>query len=94
MTSLAPGAISITDGAVVIAAETVAPRLGLKPEALQAEVQRGQVGCPLETGVDAAQCHHQITVALERLMEKDAEAGLPFIAALLISKARGGLPAM
>jgi len=37
---------------------------------------------------------HQITVALERLMGEDAEAGRPFIAALVISKARGGLPAM
>jgi hypothetical protein len=36
---------------------------------------------------------HQITVALERLMEEDAEAGRPFIAALVLSKARGGLPA-
>ena len=37
---------------------------------------------------------HQITVALERLMREDAEAGRPFIAALVISKARGGFPAM
>ena len=37
---------------------------------------------------------HQITVALERLMEEDAEVGRPFIAALVLSKARGGLPAM
>ena len=37
---------------------------------------------------------HQITVALERLMEEDAEAGRPFIAALVLSKARGGLPAV
>ena len=37
---------------------------------------------------------HQITVALECLMEEDAEAGRPFIAALVLSKARGGLPAV
>jgi hypothetical protein len=37
---------------------------------------------------------HQITVGLEHLMEEDAEAGRPFIAALVLSKARGGLPAM
>ncbi len=36
---------------------------------------------------------HQVGEALERLMEEDAEVGLPFIAALVISKARGGLPA-
>src|SRR5262245_20167221 len=35
-----------------IAAETVAPRLGLRPEALKAEVQRGQVCCLVETGGD------------------------------------------
>ena len=175
MTLLAPGAISITDGAIVIAAETVAPRLGLNPEALQAEMQRGQVCCLVENGVDEAEGRtrvtvryharswtlviepdgkerattwsasaipmktrpmsshrdliaeqlrtclqnmaaagltitygglarllellppntiHRITVALERLMEEDAEAGRPFIAALVLSKARGGLPAV
>ena len=35
----------------------------------------------------------RVTDALERLMEEDAAAGRPFIAALAISKARGGLPA-
>ena len=175
MTVLAAGAISITDGAIVIAAETVAPRLGLRPEALQAEMQRGQVSCLVEAGVDedegrtrvtvrhrarswtlviepdgnerattwsastiplrtrATTSHrdrlaqqlrsclqnmaaagltitygglarllelsppntiHQITVALEQLMEEDAEVGRPFLAALALSKARGGLPAM
>ena len=36
---------------------------------------------------------HQVTEALERLTEEDAAAGHPFIAALVIGKARGGLPA-
>jgi hypothetical protein len=36
---------------------------------------------------------HQVTEALERLMEEDAAADRPFIASLAISKARGGLPA-
>jgi hypothetical protein len=36
---------------------------------------------------------HQVTEALERLMEEDAAADRPFIAALAISKARSGLPA-
>jgi hypothetical protein len=36
---------------------------------------------------------HRMTEALERLMGEDAAAGRPFIAALAISKARGGLPA-
>ena len=35
----------------------------------------------------------RVTEALERLMEEDAAAEHPFIAALAISKARGGLPA-
>jgi hypothetical protein len=37
---------------------------------------------------------HQITVALECLMDEDAETCQPFIAALVLSKARGGLPAV
>ena len=36
---------------------------------------------------------HRVTEALEHLMEEDAAADHPFIAALAISKARGGLPA-
>jgi hypothetical protein len=36
---------------------------------------------------------HQVTEALERLMEEDAAANRPLIAALAIGKARGGLPA-
>jgi hypothetical protein len=35
---------------------------------------------------------HRVTEALERLMEEDAAADRPFIAALVISKVRGGLP--
>src|SRR6202045_5497556 len=35
---------------------------------------------------------HRVTEALERLMEEDAAADRPFIPALAISKARGGLP--
>ena len=62
MTLLAPGAISITNGPAVIVAETVAPRLGLKPEVLQAEVQRGQVCCLVETGVDEDEGRTQATV--------------------------------
>ncbi len=36
---------------------------------------------------------HQLTVALEYLIEEDAAAVRPLIAALVVSKARGGLPA-
>ena len=36
---------------------------------------------------------HQLTVALECLMEEDAAAARPLIAALVVSKVRGGLPA-
>jgi hypothetical protein len=35
---------------------------------------------------------HRVTEALERLMEEDAAADRPFIASLVISKARAGLP--
>ena len=36
---------------------------------------------------------HQVTEALEQLMAEDAAAIRPFIAAMVISKTRGGLPA-
>ena len=36
---------------------------------------------------------HQVTEALEHLMVEDAATDRPFIAAIAISKARGGLPA-
>lgn len=36
---------------------------------------------------------HQLTVALECLIDEDAAAARPLIAALVVSKARGGLPA-
>jgi len=36
---------------------------------------------------------HQVTEVLERLMGEDAAADRPFIAALAVSKMRGGLPA-
>ena len=36
---------------------------------------------------------HRITVALEQLIEEDALNQRPLIAALVVSKARGGLPA-
>ncbi len=37
---------------------------------------------------------HRLTEALECLMAEDAAVGRPFIAALVISRARGGLPAL
>ena len=36
---------------------------------------------------------HQVTQALEQIMAEDAAADRPFIAAMVISKWRGGLPA-
>ena len=36
---------------------------------------------------------HQVTEALEQMMAEDAAADRPFIAAMVISKMRGGLPA-
>src|SRR5580704_9719335 len=36
---------------------------------------------------------HQVTEALDQLMVEDAAGNRPFIAAIAISKARGGLPA-
>lgn len=36
---------------------------------------------------------HRLTVALERLMDQDAAAGRPLLAAVVVSRTRGGLPA-
>jgi hypothetical protein len=36
---------------------------------------------------------HKVTITLEKLIEEDAKSGHPLIASLVISKARGGLPA-
>jgi len=36
---------------------------------------------------------HQVALALEQLMEEDAEADRPYLAAIVISRSRGGLPA-
>jgi hypothetical protein len=36
---------------------------------------------------------HSVTRILEALMEEDAEAGQPFISALVVGRARDGLPA-
>jgi len=49
----------------------------------------------LATALDLAPPNtiHQLTVALEYLIEEDAAAARPLIAALVVSKARGGLPA-
>jgi hypothetical protein len=35
----------------------------------------------------------RVTAALERLMAEDAAAGAPFLAALVVGRRRGGLPA-
>ena len=50
----------------------------------------------LARALDLAPPHtiHQLTVALECLMEEDAAAACPLIAALVVSKAQGGLPAL
>jgi hypothetical protein len=54
--------ISISDGAIVIAADTFAPRLGLELEALQAEMQRGRVCCLVEAGVDEDEGRTRVTL--------------------------------
>lgn len=47
-------------------------------------------------GVGLAPPHviHSVTELLEGLMDEDAAAGVPFIAALVVSRARAGLPAL
>lgn len=170
-----PTAVSIVDGEIIIAAELLAPKLGLSVEALKKNMRKGLVTSIAETGVveDAGRTRlifrygpriwrivveadgtlnedpvpdvvtatppnsietasgvfaplvrahlrrvaergmpityqalakaldltppntiHQVTEALEDLMREDAANGDPFIAALVISKARSGLPAI
>jgi hypothetical protein len=46
-------------------------------------------------GIGLTRSHviHSVTRLLESLMDEDAEAGRPFLAALVVSRARDGLPA-
>lgn len=44
-------------------------------------------------GLEGPQKIHRVAMALEQLMAEDAAAGRPFVAALVISKARNGSPA-
>jgi len=43
-------------------------------------------------GLQPPQTIHRLTQGLERLMEEDAAAGRPMLAALCVSKTRPGLP--
>lgn len=74
------------------------PPLNTKVRAYLGQVARRRVPITYKELARALQLSppntiHQVTVALECLMEEDAAAGRPLIAALVISKARGGLPA-
>lgn len=44
-------------------------------------------------GLEPPQTIHRLTVALERLMDEDATAGRPLLAAVAVSRTREGLPA-
>lgn len=75
-------------------AQTIAPRLRehLRTVAEQRRpVTYQEVARVL--GLTPPNTIHQVTEALEHLMAEDAAADRPFIAAIVISKARGGLPA-
>ena len=45
-------------------------------------------------GLEPPHVIHSVSVLLEALMEQDAAHGWPFIAALVVSRAREGLPAL
>jgi len=74
--------------------ETLASRLRAHLQALAArrlpityqEAAKGLLLTPPNT-------IHRVTEALEQMMAEDAAADRPFIAAMVISRARGGLPA-
>ena len=44
-------------------------------------------------GIDGAHRIHRLTIWLETRLEADAKAGTPLLAARVISRSRGGLPA-
>ena len=46
-----------------------------------------------KAAIDPPHRIHRLTETLEALMAEDAAEGVPFLAALAISRARGGLPA-
>jgi hypothetical protein len=75
-------------------AQTIAPRLRehLRKVAEQRlPVTYQEVAKAL--GLTPPNTIHQVTEALEHLMTEDAATDRPFIAAIVISNARGGLPA-
>ena len=75
-------------------AQTIAPRLRehLRKVAEQRlPVTYQEVAKAL--GLTPPNTIHRVTEALEHLMTEDAATDRPFIAAIVISKARGGLPA-
>jgi len=99
MSPVPASAITIADGEITIDAERLAPetlarRLRAHLQALATlrlpitylEAARGLLLSPPNT-------IHQVTQALEQIMAEDAAADRPFIAAMVISKWRGGLPA-
>ncbi len=93
MTVIAEGLAATTnvDGNM---AQTIAPRLReyLRTVAVQRlPVTYQEVAKVL--GLTPPNTIHQVTEALEHLMTEDAAADRPFIAAIVISKARGGRPA-
>ena len=93
MTVIAEGLAATTnvDGNT---AQTIAPRLRehLRKVAEQRlPVTYQEVAKSL--GLTPPNTIHPVTEALEHLMTEDAATDRPFIAAIVISKARGGLPA-
>ncbi len=75
-------------------AQTIAPRLREHLRAVAEQrlpVTYQEVAKVL--GLTPPNTIHQVTEALEHLMTEDAATDRPFIAAIVISKARGGLPA-
>jgi hypothetical protein len=101
MSPVPASAIVIVDDGIIIDAEVLAPKLGLSAEALRMHLQvvaKQRVPITYQEAVNAVRLTapntiHQVTDALEHLMAEDAASGRPFIAAIVISKARGGLPA-
>lgn len=86
--------MSAVSGLTITLPETLAARLRAYLQALAGQrlpVTYREVAKVLQ--LQPPNTIHQVTQALEQLMAEDATAARPFIAALVISKWRAGLPA-
>jgi hypothetical protein len=90
--------MSAISGSVITLSETLSENLSVQLRAHLQTLPRQRVPISYREVAKGLQLQppntiHQVTESLEQLMAEDAAAARPFIAALVISKWRAGLPA-